>query len=150
MEKETAAIFRKRPFGEISDGCRLLGEVAGNARVVCSHGIGAFFPIHRADFAVLFEVLERIDDTEAFADGAAKRHIVDHLVADDTLEINQEQTTVGDEFSGDDGFAFFVDAVATCEDVVVFGNGFVDVGNEGVGNAFDTAFFLRSLKPSPV
>ena len=28
--------------------------------MICFHGIGAFFPVHRAEFAVFFEALERV------------------------------------------------------------------------------------------
>lgn len=118
--------------------------------MVCSHGVGAFFPIHRADFAVFLEVLEGIDDAEALADRAAEWHVVDDLVTDDAIKVDEEEAAVGDEFAGDDGFAFFVDAVIACEDVVVFGDGLVDVSNERVGDALDAALVFRGLEPCPV
>lgn len=118
--------------------------------MVSSHGVGTFFPVHWAYFAVFLEVLEGIDDAEAFADRATKWHVVDDLVANDAIKIDEEEAAVGDEFAGDDGFAFFVDAVIACEDVVFFGDGFVDVSNEWVSDALDAAFVFRSLEPCPV
>lgn len=118
--------------------------------MVCDHCIGAFFPVHWAYFAVFFEVLECIDDAEALADGAAERHVVDDLVADDALHIDEEEAAVSYEFTGDDGIAVFVDVVIACEHVVVFGDGFVDVGYERVVNALDAAFVFRGLEPGPV
>lgn len=71
-------------------------------------------------------------------------------MADDAFLIDEEKTTIGYELSGDDGFAEFVNFEIACEDVVVFGDGFVDVGYERVGDALDAAFVLGSLEPSPV
>lgn len=129
---------------------KLFPEVAADALVVWGHGVGAFFPVHGADFAVLFEVLEGVDDAEALADGASEWHVVDDLVADDALFVDEEESAVGDEFAFDLEVAFGVNGVLASEDVVVFGDGFVDVGDDGVGNAVDAALIARGLEPGPV
>ena len=59
---------------------RLLREVSRGAFVICFHAFGAFFPVHRADFAVFFEVLERVDHADGFLDGTAECQVVDKLV----------------------------------------------------------------------
>lgn len=79
-----------------------------------------------------------------------ERHVIYDLVADDALEVDQEKAAVCDEFAGDDGLAFFVDAIVACEDIVVFGNGFVDIRDKRVGAPLDAAVFLRGLEPCPV
>ena len=114
------------------------------------HGIVAFLPIHWADFAVLLEVLESIDDAEAFFDGAAKGHVVDDLMLYDAFFVDEEESTVGDHFTFDSEVAFVVVDVFTCEDIVVVGDGFVGVCDDGVGNALDATFVFGCLQPCPV
>lgn len=83
------------------------------------HGVVAFFPVHGADFAVLLEVLEGVDNTQALFDGAAERHIVDDLMADDAILVDEEEATVGDHFTFNGEVTFVVVDVFTGEDVVV-------------------------------
>ena len=128
----------------------LLGEVGGNAFVVGLHCVGTFFPVHWADFTVLLEVLESVDYAEALTDGAAEWHIVHHLVANDAFFVDEEETTVGNEFAFDLYVVVFVDECLTSKNVVVFGDGLVDVCYEWVGNALDTTLVLRSVEPCPV
>ncbi len=128
----------------------LFGEEAADAGVIGDHAVIAFFPIHGADFAVGFEMLEGIDDAEALADGAAERHVIDDLMADDAFAVDEEESAVGDELAFDDELAVFIRVIIAGEDVVVFGNGFVDIGDERVFHALDAAFVLRRLEPGPV
>ena len=125
-------------------------QVVGDSFVVRGHGGIAFLPVHGANFAVLLEMLEGIDDAEAFLNGTAKGHVVDHLVADGAFFVDEEEAAVGDEFSFDNVIAIFVDDLLTGEDVVGFGNRFVDVGNERVSDPFDTALVLRCVEPGPM
>jgi len=125
-------------------------EVVGDSFVVGGHGGVAFLPIHGADFTVLFEMLEGVDDAEAFLDGASEGHVVDDLVAHPALKVDKEETAVGDEFSFDEDIAFVVDYFLTCEDVVGFGDCFVNISDERIGDALNTAFVLGGVKPCPV
>ena len=67
--------------------------------MVWSHSFGAFDPIHGANFSVLLEVLKSVDDVDHFPDGAAKWHVVDGLVTDDTALVDEEESTVSDQFA---------------------------------------------------
>ena len=118
--------------------------------MVCRHSIVAFLPVHRANFAVLFEVLERIDHAETLVDGAAKWHVIDNLVADCARFVDEEEATVGYEFTFDFDVVVIVEDDFTCENIIIFRNCFVDISDEWVGYAFDTTFVLRGIKPSPV
>jgi len=97
----------------------LLGKVTRDAFVGGGHGVLAFLPVHGADFAVFFEVLKGIDDAEALFDGAAERHVVDYLVADDAIEVDEEEATVGDHFTFNREVTLFVIGVFSCEHIVV-------------------------------
>ena len=138
------------PLGKNPFRGTLFGEVSADAGLVRGHGIGTFFPIHRTDFAVSFEVLEGIDGAEALADGASERHVVDDLVADDAFFIDEKEAAVGDEFAGDDGFARLIVIHIAGEDIVGFGDRLVDVCDERVGDALDTTLVPWGLEPCPV
>jgi len=116
--------------------------------VVCSHSIVTFLPVHRANFAVLLEVLERIDHAETFVDGAAKWHVIDNLVADCALFVDEEETAVSNELTFDFDVVVFVENNFTCENIIVLRNCFVDVSYERVGNAFDAPLVLWSVEPA--
>lgn len=125
-------------------------EVVGNALMIGSHGGVTFLPVHRADLAVLLEVLKGIDDAKAFLDGAPKGHVIDDLVTNGAFLVDEEESTVRHELTFDGVFTIFVDDFVSCEDVVGFGNRFVDVRNERVGHAFDTTFVFRGVEPGPM
>lgn len=99
---------------------------------------------------MFLEVLEGVDDAEAFSDGATEWHVIDDLVLDDTVFVDEEESTVGDHFAFDGEVAFVIIDVFASEDVVIVGDGFVGVGNDRVGDTLDAAFVFGSLKPCPV
>lgn len=99
---------------------------------------------------MLFEVLEGVDGAEALFDGAAEGHVVDDLVADDAFLIDEEEAAVSDELALDgDVFVFVHDDVAR-EDVVVLGDGLVDISDEGVADALNAALGAGGVEPGPV
>ena len=118
--------------------------------MVCGHSVVTFLPVHWANFTVQFEVLESVDHTDTFVDGAAKRHVIDNLVAYSTSFVDEEETTVSYELTFDLYVVVFVEYNFTSEDILVFRDCFVDVSNEWVGDAFDTTFVLWCIEPSPV
>ena len=101
--------------------------------MVGGHGGVAHFPIHRADLAELFEVLERINHAQALTNRTAQRHIIDDLVADDAGEVDEEQSTIGNEFTGDADHAIVIDGALAGEHIVGLGDGFVDISDEREG-----------------
>lgn len=129
---------------------RLLGEVAGDTFVGGSHGIVTFLPVHGADFAVLLEVLEGVDNADALFDGATEWHVVHDLVTDDSVAVDEEETTVGNHFTFNSEVTLFIVGVFSGEYVVVVGDGFVGVGNDRVVDTLDAAFAFWSLEPCPV
>ena len=129
---------------------RLLREVSRGALVICFDAFGAFFPVHRADFAVFFEVLERVDHADGFLDGTAERQVVDELVLDDAFLVDEEETAVGDELAFDHEVAVFVETVFAYEHVVVGRDGFVGLCDEGISHTLDDALIKGHLEPTPV
>jgi hypothetical protein len=115
-----------------------------------SHGIIAFFPVHRANFTEFLEMLERINDAQALTDRAAEGHIVNDLVTDDSGFIDEEKSAIRDEFAADFDVSIFIFDILTCEYIVVFGDGFVNISDERIGDTLNSAVFARGLKPSPV
>ena len=87
--------------------------------MVSHHCVVAFVPVHWANFTEEFEVLKCIDHAEAFIDGAAEWHVVDHLVANFTSLVDEEEATVSYELAFDRDIIVFVDKDFTSENVVV-------------------------------
>ena len=96
----------------------------------------AFLPVGRADFAVLFEELEGLDHSESFVDRAPQGQIVDDLVADDPILVDQEQASQGDGVSD--------------EYVVVSGDLFIQIGDQGVLDRSDAPLVTRDVSPGQV
>ena len=118
--------------------------------MVCSHSVVTFLPVHWANFTVLFEVLESVDHADTFVDGAAKRHVIDNLVANSASFVDEEEATVSYQLTFDLYVVVFVEDNFTGEDIIVFRDCFVDVSNQWVGDAFDATFVLWRIEPCPV
>jgi len=93
----------------------------------------AFLPVGWADFAILLKELKSLDHSQRFIHAASKRQIVDDLVADNTIFVDQEQTSERDSVSH--------------KDVVVPGNLFVKVGDQRVIDLSDTTLISRRISP---
>ena len=98
--------------------------------MVCNHSVVTFLPIHWANFTVLLKVLESIDHTDTFVDGAAKWHVVNNLVANSASFVDEEEATIRYEFAFDLDFIVVVQSCFTCEDIIVFRDCFVDVSKD--------------------
>lgn len=59
-------------------------------------GVGLWVPIGRANFAVLFHKLERLNQAQRFVDRAAHGQIVDRNLTHHSVRIDNEQTTERD------------------------------------------------------
>lgn len=59
-------------------------------------GVGLRVPVGRANFAVLFHKLERLNQAQRFVDRAAHRQIVDRNLTHHSIRIDYEQTTERD------------------------------------------------------
>src|SRR3569832_1511377 len=114
----------------------VLGEVFRDALGGCLHGILAFLPAGRADFAVFLEKLQRIDHAQHFVDFAAERQIVNHLVLDDALTVDQERAAQRDAVR-------MLDAVGASDLML-------DVGDDGKADRADAALFHRRVAPGGV
>lgn len=134
----------------LENGGVLFGKITRDTFVGGGHGIVAFLPVHGADFAVLFKVLEGIDDTQALLDRAAQWHVVNDLVADESIAVDKEKSAVGDHFTFNGEVSFFVVGVFTGKHVVVVGDGFIGIGNERVVDTLDASFVFWGLEPCPV
>jgi hypothetical protein len=104
---------------------------------VSGHGFGAFGPVGRAHFAVLFGVLQGFNHAQGLVDIAAQGQVVDHLVLHNAFFVDQEEATESH------AFVFF-------EHVKVAGDGFVEVGHQGVFNAFNPALGFGGVEPCGV
>lgn len=139
--------------GTVLKGCSkgdLLTEVGGHAFVGRSHGGFTLVPVEGANFSIDFKVLESVHDAQGFFNRAAKREVVDQLVADDAVFVDEEETAVGDELSGDLDVAIFVNFFVSGKYAVVRRDGFVDVGHDGVADACNATLFPGGVDPCPV
>ena len=118
--------------------------------MVCGHCFLTFLPIHGANLAVFFKVLQSIDGPKAFRDGTSERHIVDDLVANFTVQIYEEKSAIGYEFTFDGNIPFFIDHFLACKDIVRFGYRFVDISNKWVGDSLNAPLTLGGVEPGPV
>jgi len=59
-------------------------------------GQGARRPVGGADFAMLLDELQSVEDTQGFVGAAAERQVVDQEMADDALGVDEEQSTERD------------------------------------------------------
>ena len=92
-------------------------------------------PAGGTDFAVFFDKLSGLDNTQMLVDVAAEREVVDGLVLDDALFVDEKGGPHGDAFIG------MLDAVGLGD--LVF-----DVGNDGELDRANAAVFDGSFSPS--
>ena len=95
-------------------------------------------------------MLESINHAEGFINGTAERHVVDDLVTDNAFLVDQEETTVCNQFTFDVRIAIVVDAFLASKDIIIRSDRFVDVSNEREGYALDATLVSRSVYPCPV
>lgn len=67
----------------------------------------------------------------AGASGSGGPAVVDNLVKDDALEIDEKLPAVGDEFAGDRNVVVLVLLMAADKQVIVSGDGLIDIGEIG-------------------
>lgn len=82
-------------------------------------------------------MLEGIDNTEGFRNGAADGEVVDDLVSDDSFFVDEEETAVGDAF-------------LRVQHAVFLADGFIDVGDKRVVDALDAPLGFWGIEPSEV
>ena len=123
----------------------MAGEVGRRAGVVRLHRSVPLLPVHGADFAVLFKVLQGIDHAQGFRDGAPQGHVVDHLVLDHAFAIDEEEPAIGHQFAFDTEIAVIIDVIFSGKNAVGIGDGLVRVRDERVLNALDTALIAWDL-----
>jgi hypothetical protein len=99
-------------------------------------GSFSFFPVGWADFAVGFEVLEGLDHSEGFIDGASERQVIDDLVSDNACFVDEEQAAEGD--------------CIVEQNIVIPGDLLFDVSDKGVVYSADATFGARDVSPSEV
>src|SRR5699024_7986751 len=112
------------------------------------HRLLALSPVGRTYFAVLLEMLERIDHPEHLVHITAEGQVIDDHVPHDTALVDEEQTAVSHGSSPlEEEFILFARQIFAAENTVVLGNGFGRIGDNRILDAFDTPFVLRLAEP---
>ena len=60
----------------------------------------AGLPVSRANFTVLFDELEGLEYSEGLFGRSANREVIDSRVSEDTVGVDQEETSSGDSTGG--------------------------------------------------
>ena len=86
---------------------------------------------------MLLGILESLKQAKHLINITSQREVIDGLLLDDAVFVDQERAAKRD--------AGFRD-----QDVVIAGDRLMDVGHDGVGDAFDAAFGFGGVKPGHV
>ncbi len=98
--------------------------------------LSPFFPVGRANFAVLFVELQRVDQADQFFHVTAQWQVVDDLRTDNALVVDQERATESHA-----AFGF---------DIVSLGDFVLHVGRHGVLDLADAAIVDGGVAPGVV
>lgn len=107
-------------------------------------------PVDRANFAVLLEMLQRVDEADRFGHRAAQRHVIDEHVPHCAFLVDEEETAIRHEFAFSGEIARRIHRVVAGQNAVALRDGLIDVGHDGVIHALDAALLARRLEPCPV
>ena len=95
-------------------------------------------------------MLQRVDHAHGLIHISAQWQVIHQLVANFSVAVDQEQTTVCDQLAFRAELLIFIVVIRTRQDVVVGGDRLVGVRNDRIGHPLDTTFVLAELKPAPV
>lgn len=118
---------------------RLLGKVRSHSFVTRLHGFVALMPPQRADFSVLFDMLEGIHDAERLINRTAERHVVHEGVAHHAFLVDQEQPPIGNLLAHGLNDAVLIDKLLAGEHFEVFRNTLVDIGYQRIAHPLNAS-----------
>ena len=111
----------------------MFAQVAGDAVAVGCHAFVALVPASGANLAMLFMELQGINHPQGFINIAAKRQIIDDLMANHTGLIDQEGATQGNTGIG--------------KDAIIAGNILGQISHQGEANFTQTTVIYRCTAP---